>query len=102
MSVDGTIPIHPSSPGDSWEEGHGNSMNMLAAFVNLLWWLILIRVILSWIVRDPSNPIVNLVGSLTDPLLRPLSRVLTFNGMDFSPMLVLIVLGAVRRALLFG
>lgn len=76
--------------------------NMLAAFLNLLWWLILIRVILSWVVRDPSNPVANLVGRLTDPLLRPLSRVLTFNGMDFAPMVVLIILGAVRRALLLG
>lgn len=75
---------------------------MLAAFLNLVWWLIFIRVILSWVIRDPTNPVASLLGTLTDPLLRPLSRVLTFQGMDFSPMLVLIVLGAVRRALLVG
>lgn len=72
---------------------------MLAAFLGLLWWLILVRVLLSWFIRDPGNPVVDLLGTLTDPLLRPLSRVLTFNGMDFSPMVVLLVLGTLRRAL---
>lgn len=75
---------------------------LVAGFLNLVFWIILARVLLSWFVRDPSNPLVRFLGGLTDPLLQPLSRVLTFGGMDFSPMVVLFGLRIVQRAILQG
>lgn len=73
---------------------------MLASFLKVVWWVIFARVILSWVIRDPANPIARFLSTLTDPLLAPLSRVMTFGGMDFSPMLVLFAIGALQRVLI--
>jgi YggT family protein len=56
--------------------------------------LILVRVALSWFPGiDPWNPLVRVLRALVDPVLRPFRRILpTFGGIDFSPVLAIIVL----------
>lgn len=55
--------------------------------------LIFIGVILSWFHPDPRNPIVSLLYSLTEPVLRPARRIIPpIGGLDLSPMIVLIIL----------
>jgi YggT family protein len=56
--------------------------------------LILVRVALSWFPRiDPWNPLVRVLRALVDPVLRPFRAILpTFGGVDFSPILAIIVL----------
>lgn len=72
---------------------------MLARFLDLVFWVVIVRVLLSWVVRDPANPLVRFFGTLTDPWMRPLSRHLTFGGIDLSPMVVLIAIRALQRGL---
>ncbi|NCT67193.1 MAG: YggT family protein [Rhodanobacteraceae bacterium] len=49
--------------------------------------LILVRVLLSFISVERSNPIVPLVYQLTEPVLLPIRRVLpALGGLDLSPM----------------
>ena len=72
----------------------------LAAFLQVVWVLVLVRVILSWVVRDPENGILRLVSNLTDPWMRPLSRHLTFGGIDLSPVVVMIAIKAMQTGLL--
>jgi YggT family protein len=53
--------------------------------------LILIEVIFSWV--NPDAPLAPFIRSLTDPLLRPLRRVVPLIGnIDLSPMVALILL----------
>lgn len=73
---------------------------MLSGFITLVYWIVIVRVLLSWVVRDPANPLVRLLGTLTDPLMRPLSRVMTFGGLDLSPMVVILGLSFLRRLIL--
>ena len=56
--------------------------------------LILVRVALSWFPAiDPWNPLVRVLRALVDPVLRPFRSILpTFGGIDFSPILAIIVL----------
>ena len=50
--------------------------------------LILVRVLLSFISVERSNPIVPLVFQLTEPVLGPIrKRLPALGGIDFSPML---------------
>ncbi len=72
----------------------------LAAFLQVVWVLVLVRVILSWVIRDPENGIFRLVSNLTDPWMRPLSRHLTFGGIDLSPVVVMIAIKAMQTGLL--
>jgi len=73
---------------------------MLSGFITLVYWIVIVRVLLSWVVRDPENPLVRLLGTLTDPLMRPLSRVMTFGGLDLSPMVVILGLSFLKRLIL--
>lgn len=60
---------------------------------------ILIMVILSWINPYP-NALSQLLGRLTEPLLRPARRAIpSFSGIDLSPMLVMLILVLVQMAL---
>jgi YggT family protein len=50
-------------------------------------------VILSWVGRGARHPVVPLVYQLTEPLLRPVRRVLPpIAGIDLSPLFVLIAI----------
>ncbi len=52
---------------------------------------ILIMVIISWV--NPSSPMASVIHSLTQPMLRPLQRVIPTVGMvDLSPLVALVIL----------
>jgi YggT family protein len=62
--------------------------------------VVLASVILSWIRLDPENPVVRVVAALTEPVLAPIRKVLPdLGGIDFSPMILLLVLRFVRGLL---
>ena len=53
--------------------------------LEVLKWLVLIRVLLSWFVSPYSdNPLVEMLRRVTDPILRPLQQVIP--PMDISPL----------------
>ena len=69
--------------------------------------LILIRVLLSWINVDPyrpavDHPLIRLLERVTDPVLEPLRRLIPPIGgrVDVSPVVALIILEIVRRILI--
>jgi YggT family protein len=58
-------------------------------------------VILSWIRLPDDNPIVRVIRALTEPVLGPVRRLLPdAGGLDFSAMIVLILLRLLRDQLL--
>ena len=74
-------------------------VNFLRFLVVGLWLLILVRVILSWIDPGGRGRISAFVIQTTEPLLAPVRRLLPKTGMfDLSPLIVLLVLGALMRA----
>lgn len=69
--------------------------------LDYLFWLVILRVILSWVAPDPRNPVVYLVAQLTEPVMAPLRRLLPpMGGLDLSPLLVM--LGIQFMKILFG
>ena len=79
-------------------------MSIVVTFVNLLYWafwiLILARVILSFTNMNPYHPIRRTVYDLTEPILAPIRRFLPpTSGLDFSPLLALLMLELVRMLL---
>jgi YggT family protein len=68
---------------------------------------ILARVLLSWLpmagVRiDPYNPLIRFLYQITDPILEPIRRFATFGMIDFSPIVALILIEVIRRALIMA
>ncbi|OGW91830.1 MAG: hypothetical protein A3D28_01305 [Omnitrophica bacterium RIFCSPHIGHO2_02_FULL_63_14] len=67
---------------------------VLELAISALWWLILIRALLSWVNPDPYNPIVRFIESVTEPLLAPFRRLIPAYkvGIDLSPVFALLLL----------
>lgn len=64
---------------------------------NILYFLLIIRIIMSWFAVNPYNEIVQILYKITDPILMPFRRLpLRFGPIDFSPMLAFLVLWFVR------
>lgn len=65
--------------------------------VNVFFFSILIQVILSWVNPGGYNPMLGLLYSLNEPLLKPARRRLpAMGGLDLSPLLVMIGLKLVE------
>jgi len=55
--------------------------------------VVIARAILSWVSPDPHNPIVRVINQLSEPVLFPVRRrVPYFSGVDFSPIIVLMII----------
>ncbi|MFW5979840.1 MAG: YggT family protein [Bacillota bacterium] len=81
-------------------------INVITVLFRLLDWLIIARVILSWVRPNPSNKqwrhVISFVFQVTEPILAPIRRLLpTGNmGIDFSPIVAILALGIIRNFLL--
>src|ERR1044071_9465539 len=72
----------------------------------LYWWIIIASAVFSWLyafnVVNPRNQFVGTVGNmlfrLTEPVLRPIRRLMPdLGGIDISPILLLLLLFFVRQ-----
>ena len=83
----------------------GNLLVALATIIglvlNLYMWIIIARAVISWVNPDPYNPIVRFLYSITDPVLLTIRRrlPLSFGGIDFSPVLVILAIIFLQRFL---
>ena len=67
--------------------------------VQILSIAIFARAILSWFVRDPRNPLVELLDQITEPILAPLRRVVPRIGLvDITPLVAIILLQFLAQA----
>jgi len=83
----------------------GNLLNALATILdialNAYMWIIIIRAIVSWVNPDPWNPIVQFLYRATDPVLRPIQRMLPMKGwgIDFSPLVAILAIIFIQKFL---
>ena len=63
-------------------------------------WVVIGRVIVSWLNADPYNRIVQVLCGLTDPALdglrRLLPRFLWSTGLDFTPLILILLIQVLR------
>jgi YggT family protein len=82
-----------------------NLVEALAAVINMLltfyMWIVIARAVISWVNPDPYNPIVRFLYRVTEPVLYRLRRALPLyaGGIDFSPILVFVVILFLQRFL---
>lgn len=66
---------------------------MLNMIINVIIFIVVVRAILSWISPDPRNPIVFSIYAVTEPILRPVKRIIPSTGIiDLSPLIVILIL----------
>jgi YggT family protein len=72
-----------------------NFIQILAIF---LWLMLIARVLLSWTNPRGGGGLVAFVYQMTEPILAPIRRVLPPSaGIDWSPLVAMLVLGVLVR-----
>ena len=78
-------------------------VRLIMFVLDIYTWVIIAAAVISWVTPNPYNPVVRLLRRLTEPVLAPLRGLLppwkTF-GLDFSPMIVILVIQWVVPVLL--
>jgi YggT family protein len=75
----------------------------LDSLLNIYMVIVIARAILSWFMHDEENSIIRFLAKLTDPVLQPIRRtldhVLPLNGIDLSPIVVILIIELLRSML---
>ncbi|KJS84710.1 MAG: hypothetical protein JM58_10330 [Peptococcaceae bacterium BICA1-8] len=81
-------------------------MYFLIDFVDIIfdvmYWLVIVRVILSWIRHDPHNPIFRFIYEITEIVLGPVRKFVPMRGMaiDFSPIIAILLLQLLKSVVI--
>lgn len=76
-------------------------LRIAEVLLDVLWWVIVIQAILSWLIafnvintyNDTVRTIWQALQRITEPLYRPIRRILPdFGALDLSPLVVLLLL----------
>ena len=87
----------------NWRHFIGGLIGLALGLLNIYTIIILIRVVASWLGADPYNPIMQFLSRLTDPFFAAIRRrlppVLWNTGLDFSPLIALLLVQIVSLLL---
>jgi len=72
---------------------------MMDIILSIMFWLIFIRALISWVNPDPFNPIVQFLYRTTEPILEPIRRLLPMMAIDISPIIAFLALMFLRSFL---
>lgn len=68
---------------------------VLSVILTIIYWLILIRALISWVNPDPYNAIVQFLYKATEPILYPIRKMLPLglrSGIDISPIIAFLII----------
>ncbi len=79
---------------------------LLAYAIQAYNFLIIIRALLTWVVAQPTHPLHFLLIQVTEPVLAPVRnlvrRIFPTMRVDFSPLLVILILNWIRDFIIYG
>jgi len=76
----------------------GDLLITVARIVDLLLeaykWVVIIAALISWVNPDPYNPIVRFLHAVTEPVFRPIRRLVGYRlgPIDISPIIVILAI----------
>lgn len=74
---------------------------VLEVLLMTMGFFLMAAVVVSWLNADPFNPIVRWISAATEPVLRPIRRIVPTvgPGIDFSPVVAILICYFLRVAL---
>jgi YggT family protein len=70
-------------------------MDLAVLSLNMFFFVIMIKVIMSWVAPVSYNPVTAMLTSLSEPILRPFRRLVPpIGGIDISPVFAIVILQA--------
>ncbi len=75
---------------------------VLDVVLNIYMWIVIIRALISWVNPDPYNPIVQILTKITEPVLRPIRKLVPPYkiGIDLSPLIAILAIIFLQYALI--
>ncbi|MBU2103092.1 MAG: YggT family protein [Candidatus Omnitrophota bacterium] len=76
--------------------------NVSSIVFDIIWWILIINSLISWVNPDPHNPIVQFLRTVTNPILEPIRRVLPYRlkmPIDFSPLIAILIIMFLKQFL---
>lgn len=67
--------------------------------LQLYMWVIIIAALITWVQPNPYNPVVMFLERITEPVLRPIRRILPPIGLDISPVIAIFAIMFVRMVI---
>jgi len=78
----------------------GGVLGVVSLVVNIYFFALLAMIILSWVAPGSRHPAIHLLYQITEPVMAPFRKMLpAMGGMDFSPILVFILINVIQIAL---
>ena len=73
----------------------------LAMIINLYIWIVIISALITWVNPDPSNPIVQFLYRVTEPVYRKMRKYFptVIGGVDLAPLILIIALQFILQIL---
>jgi len=84
-------------------------LEVIILLLDLYWWVLLAMIVLSWLISfnviNTANQFVatvhRVVTALTEPLLKPIRRIVpAVGGLDLSPIILFVALYFARRVII--
>ena len=85
-------------------------LDIVLLLLNLYWWVLIVMIVMSWLfafnVINAHNQFVaaiwRAVSALTEPLLRPIRRVIpSVGGLDLSPLVLFIAIIFIQQVIAY-
>lgn len=83
-------------------------LDLILLVLQIYWYVVLAMIIMSWLVAfnvvNTRNQFVNqvwrILNQLTEPVLRPIRRMLpNFSGLDLSPLVLFVIIFFIERVI---
>lgn len=83
-------------------------LDVILLVLDLYWYIVLAMIIMSWLISfnvvNTRNQFVNqvwrILNQLTDPVLRPIRRVMpNFSGLDLSPLILFVIIYFIKQVI---
>jgi YggT family protein len=70
-------------------------MDLAVLSLNMFFFVILIKIIMSWVAPNNYNPVTAMLTTISEPVLRPFRRMLPpIGGIDISPIFAIVIIQA--------
>jgi YggT family protein len=90
----------------NFAQGFGWSLfGILLDLLTIYTWVIIIRALISWVSPDPSNPLVRMLVLVTEPVLKPIRKLVPprkLGGLDLSPMIAILLLVFLKNGIYYS
>lgn len=75
-------------------------LGVVGLTVNIYFFALIAMIVISWVAPTSSHPAIRLLYQITEPVMRPFRSMLpNMGGLDFSPILVFILIQVIQIAL---